>query len=190
MNSRPRWMFWVAATVAVCAGWVVFGYLPLRDQNRHREAELAEWAGKRLELMQRISMAPQTIARLEEMEQRLDSALHLLPQHTRIDEYLDGLSSLGAVLGLYRVDANPHLSSMMELSGPGPGQGGGLDTLMIEVSASGGFRQTGAWLEAIEHDRAFRRWQSLRWAIGEGEGVVTVTGSAEVVVAIPQGGRS
>jgi hypothetical protein len=190
VNTRPRWMLWVATTVVACAGWVVFGYLPLKDQNRHREAELAESAGKRLELMQRISLAPQAIARLEDMEHRLDSALHLLPQHTRLDEYLDGLSALGAELGLYRVDANPQLSSMMELTSPDTKLRVGLDTLMLEVSASGGFQQTGAWLEAIERDRAFRRWQSLRWAIGESGDDVTVTGSAAVVVAISQDGRS
>ncbi len=190
MTSRPRWLIWTAATVVLWTVWIAFVFLPLQRRDDHEQAVRAEWAGKHQDMMARIEMAPQVMSQIVALTQSLDSATAKLSSPITLREFLYGLGELGRQSGVQSVEAAPELSSMISLNQSNYGPTLVLDTLSIELRATGRFHEVGHWLELVETQPAFRSWRLIRWDKGEDPGTVTFDGFASILVAVPQQERS
>ena len=186
MTNRPRWLIWMTAAVLFWVAWVAFGYLPLRHRHQREGAARNEWAAKHQNMLNRVQKAPEVMARLAMLEARLDSATTLLPQTPMLREYMDQLADLGRQSKIPSVEVSPELASMMTLTKIAPGNATVLDTLVVELNATGGFHEIGTWLDQIESQSAFRYWRLARWDKGEEPGAVRFSGAAAFLVAVPK----
>lgn len=176
----------MTATVLLWAAWGAFGYLPLRHRYQHEEAVGSEWAAKHQDMLNRIQMAPDVMARLAVLEAQMDSAVELLPQTPRLREYMDQLADLGRQSRISSVEASPELVSMMSLTKIATGNATILDTLVVEFNATGGFHEIGTWLDQIESQPAFRYWRLARWDKSEEPGSVRFSGAAAFLITVPK----
>ncbi len=190
MTKQPRWIIWMAATVGLWAAWIAFAYLPLRQRDAREEAQRAEWADKQTAMLARIRTAPEVMQRIEKLGMTLDSASAELPVPMQLKEYMNLLTVIGREAGIRSIEASPELTSMMSLSKLTQGSRTALDTLLIELTAVGGLRDIGAWLDHVEAQAAFRYWRLGRWDKGEEPGTVRFTGAAAFLVAVPRGEAS
>lgn len=185
MTSRPRWIWWSLATVGLWAAWVSFVYLPLKHRDDREEALRAECASKRHEMLARIETAPTVMMQTDALGRNLDSAAAQLPQVGTLKEYLENLANKGRTEGIQSVEVTPELASMMALTKSAGRSSITLDTLIVELAADGDFQRIGSWLDQIETESGFRRWQIGRWDKGEEPGRVKFIGAAAFVIVVP-----
>jgi hypothetical protein len=185
MTSRPRWIWWTVAALSLWVAWITFAYLPLRQRDEREGALRTEWAAKRLDMLARIETAPTVMMQTEALGRQLDSAASRLPQVQSLRDYLDALADRGRVGGIQSVEVTPELASMMALTKSSNQRALMLDTLVIELVATGGLQKIGTWLDQIEVEPGFRHWQLGRWDKGEEPGLVKFSGTAAFVVVVP-----
>lgn len=185
MTSRPRWIWWGMATVGLWAAWVTFVYLPLRHRDEREAALRSEWSTKQRDMLARIETAPVVMKQIDDLGIQLDSAASLLPQAQTLRGYLDALADRGRVGGIQSVEVTPELASMMALTKSTGRNSVMLDTLVVELVATGGFKKIGSWLDLVELEPGFRQWQHGRWDKGEEPGTVRFSGTAAFVIVVP-----
>lgn len=190
MRTHPLWIIWSGATLLLWAVWIALVYLPLRQNGHHEETLRAEWMQSENELTSRIRTAPEVMKRIEDLETALDSVTAGLPKSGHVKEYLDVLTELGRASGVRSIEASPELVSMMALRKFAQGPRVTLDTLVVELTASGDFRKIGGWLDQVEAQASFRHWRLGRWDRGEEPGTVRFSGAAAFLVAVPKGESS
>jgi len=190
MTKQPRWIIWSVATVVLWAAWVAFAYLPLRQRDAREEAQRTEWADKQNAMLARIHTAPEVMQRIDDLSLRLDSVSAQLPRPVQLKEYMEMLTGLGRETGIHSIEASPELASMMSVSKATDGPRNILDTLLVELTAVGEFRDIGTWLDQVEAQSAFRAWRIARWDRGEEPGTVRFSGAAAFLVSVPRGESS
>jgi hypothetical protein len=136
-------------------------------------------------MLARIETAPLVMMQTNDLSRQLDSAASQLPQAQGLRDYLDALADRGRVGGIQSVEVTPELESMMELTKSTSRNSVIMDTLVIELVASGRFQQIGSWLDLIETEPGFRHWRLGRWDKGEEPGTVKFSGTAAFLVAVP-----
>lgn len=190
MTHRPRWIIWTAATVVFCAAWVALVYLPLRQQEQRDSAERADWQVKVEDMLQRLNAVPAAVARLDSLERAVALGAGVLPAGDSLDAFLSQWAALGLSRGVATIRVEPELASMMALNLPTNRSSFELDTLLVNLSASGSFHSIGGWLDEIEAQPAFRFWRTGRWDDAEEPGNVRFSGMAAILVAVPKGRAS
>lgn len=173
------------ATAGLWVVWVSFVYLPLRHRDEREEALRAEWATKQHEMLARIETAPTVMMQTDDLGRKLDSSASQLPQVGTLKDYMEALANKGRTGGIQSVEVTPELASMMALTKSTNRNSITLDTLVVELAANGEFQRIGTWLDQIEMESGFRRWQFGRWDKGEEPGTVKFSGTAAFVIVVP-----
>lgn len=137
-------------------------------------------------MLARIQSTPRMLEQLDALGGRIDSTFLTFPHAIAVTEYMDELSGLGRLSGIRSVEVTPELVSMMALTKSNSGREPIIDTLIVELNATGGFQEIGKWLDQVEAQRAFRKWNLGQWDRGPEPGTVRFTGSAAFLIAVPR----
>jgi len=149
-------------------------------QGRQRKTDT-----ERTALDARMAAVPALVLRLNDAQRRLDSTLSGFVTDDAIDDLIRQLRSDGGRCGLTHVCVDPELMSLlhapMAVSTPGMANGR-LDTVIVNLSASGAFMSLGHWLDDIEGRADFRFWTMCQWASNNDDGLVRLEAQAGLVV--------
>ena len=189
MKRVPSWMMWAGLTLALWClwGWGIF--LPLERRHSRESTRVAVMEQEKSAVLARLAAAPFVVAQNDSLRDVLRGRMADLPATDALPQFLDGLAQMGYEQGLAQVSATPALASVMKIPvGSGTRERDvRLDTLQIELAASGDLPAIGGWLDSIEERPDFQRWTSCQWLKGETPGAVAFTGEAAFWIVVPTG---
>jgi hypothetical protein len=166
--------------------WVVLG--PAQRRHRQQDAEVAALDQQRKAVVAGFSSAPSLVARMDSATAELRHIVAGFNGVDSLDRFVNRLTTLARDAGITQIDVDPELACMMSipLHRRTPGVTGiTLDTLRLELNATGAFGAIGTWLDRLEARADFQQWSGCEWAKGEAEGTVNFTGRAAFWVVAP-----
>ena len=185
VDKLPRWSWWAAAALLFWTAWVLILGRPLMDKVTEQKGHYRDTESELAALEARMSAVPNLVQRLNEARHQLDSALSGFSTSQEIDTLLRGLRSSGGKRGLGDLRVDPELTSLLHppmTTGMPRRAKGKLDTVIINLSATGTFKNIGTWMDDIEARFDFRFWTMCNWSARDEDGLVRVEAQAALVV--------
>jgi Tfp pilus assembly protein PilO len=185
MDKLPRWSLWAAAALLFWTAWVLLLGRPLMHKVTELEGEYREIESELASLEARMSAVPNLVLRLNEARHQRDSTLAGFSTNHEIDTLLCELRTRGGRRGLGDLRIDPELMSLLHvpMTANMPGSANGqLDTVIVNLSATGKFKNIGTWLDDIEGRSDFRFWTMCNWSVRNEDGRVGIEAQAVLVV--------
>lgn len=185
LDKLPRWSLWAVGTVLLWSVWTLVVGRPMMHKAADLRRQYHRMEAERAALDARMAAVPALVVRLRDAQQQLDFALSGYVPDDAIDDLLRQLRAAGQRRGLGDVRANPELMSLLHVpmatSIPGTANGR-LDTVIIDLTASGTFKSLGRWLDDIEARPDFRFWTRCNWTSGTDDGQVNLEAQTALAV--------
>lgn len=180
-------IIWGGLTLVFWCLWGWLGFLPLHRADRHLTDQRLALGQERATAMAQLAAVPSLVARSGSISLLLQRTVAPFPKSAGLTVFLDSLTALANGDEVATATAAPTLASLMDL--PSGDQLDAdtsvvLDTVEIELAATGSFGGIGAWLDCVEARPGFQRWQACEWSRGEIEGIVGLSGRAAFWVQV------
>ncbi|MEW5702599.1 MAG: hypothetical protein AB1792_10260 [Candidatus Zixiibacteriota bacterium] len=188
MRRLPHWLIWSAATMALWGVWAFLILGPQQRRGRQCHTELAVTEQQRRAAIAGFASTPQLVARRDSATVQLRRLADGFHRADSLGPLVDRLARLARAAGVNQIDIDPELACVMDLrscTGSPSVTGVTLDTLRLELTATGGFGAIGTWLDRLEACPDFQQWFACEWAKGETEGAVNFSGRAAFWIIVP-----
>ena len=182
----PVWIRWTALAVALWCVWGIAVHPFFTGRISATEKQHLDTERQTIAVKTEISQAPMILHRIDSCGRQLDACLAGFAGREDAGRLTSGLCALGGRHGLTRLRAEPALRSLLNAARPRVAPRTSqvrLDTMIVALSAQGGFFALGAWLDEVERRPDFRTWISCYWNRGDDEAGVGFEGKAIFLMA-------
>ena len=186
LKNVPPLVRWIALTSVLWCGWGTAVWPTLTRQIHAIDRKHDDTDRQLAALREHVDQVPVIAQRIDSCRSLLDSHLAGFATTQDIDGLMGTLYAAGVQHGLSDLRTEPDLNSLLHASHSGEARRLSmiqLDTLVVTVSARGGFLTLGAWLDDIERRPGFRTWISCHWNSREDDDCVAFEGRAILLVA-------
>ncbi len=187
----PVWVRWTFLALALWCAWR-FAIHPFFIGHINASGGQHDDSNRQLVAVEaQIGQAPTILQRIDSCRHVLDSCLAGFASSQDVDGLMGHLCAAGAGHALADLRAEPELGSLLNASrSPASTRSSQvcLDTIVVTLSARGGFFELGAWLDEIERRPDFCAWVSCRWNRGDEDQGIWFEGEATLLL-VRQGGR-
>ncbi len=177
MRQTIPWMAWIGAVVVWWIAWVwgVFG--TIQAGNTKLQIECDQLKEQKAQTLNMLATAPELRARIDSVSTNYLFAIANFASTDNLQRLPDQLTDSGLEHGIPQVEVSLNLASVLALTPSSAART--LDTLVVQLSAQGEFRDIGNWLDNVEKRADFLQWNTCRWESAPQEGSTDFSGTAQ-----------